>query len=153
PDRAVALAVLRRMSPERIPTRLATLTAWLREERDPERIAALLDSLDEHPAPATRESLQAAVAGRTKPPTARLAALSHLVVRLDAGIEPVLTTLAGAVEDGPVLAEVLRQAGKRPGLNAVALLRAKLDSPDGDVRAAAIESLPDVESARLQTLL
>lgn len=63
------------------------------------------------------------------------------------------TGLAGSLEDGPVLAEVLRQIGRRPELKPVGLLKGKLGSLDAAVRAAAVEALPEVEPASLHKVL
>src|SRR5262249_46884618 len=54
--------------------------------------------------------------------------------------------LAGTLEDGPVLAEVLRLAGKRPKLAAESLMLRKTVSPDADVRAAALEALAELQA-------
>jgi putative heme-binding domain-containing protein len=45
------------------------------------------------------------------------------------------------LEDGPVLAEALRQVGRRAGLAAAQLLVDKVASPDAAVRAAAVDAL------------
>jgi putative heme-binding domain-containing protein len=146
PDRAVRLAVLRRMQREKVPTRLATLGRWLREEQQPEPVGALLESLRDHPAGATREVLEAVIGEPKKPLTGRLAALVLFTSGLDNASEKRLLLLARSLEDGPVLAEALRQLGPRPRLGASGLLLGKLGSPDPGVRAAAVEAL-----AALQT--
>jgi putative heme-binding domain-containing protein len=147
PDRTVRLAVLRRMQREQIPTQLATLSRWLREEHEPERLAALFDSLRGHPAGATRDLLEGAIRERNNPPASRLAALALLAGGLEEASAGCLLTLAGDVEDGPVLAEVLRQLGKRPGLRASALLLDKLTARDPVVRAATVEALAALQAA------
>jgi glucose/arabinose dehydrogenase len=65
PDRGLRLATLRRMQRERIPARLATLGQWLRDERPPEHVAAILDSLADHPG---REAQPYLEAGLPAPP-------------------------------------------------------------------------------------
>jgi HEAT repeat protein len=55
-----------------------------------------------------------------------------------------LIDLADALEDGPVLAAVLLQTGKRPKLGAGSLLIDKVGSPSAEVRAAAAEALAQV---------
>jgi putative membrane-bound dehydrogenase-like protein len=147
PDRSVRLAVLRRMQRERIPTRLETLGQWLRDEREPESVAALLESLREHHAAEVRPLL-GAVVGEEKHTTAnRLAALTLVAQGLDQGSEAWLLELAGSLEDGPVLAEALRQAGKRAQLKASPLLVRKSSAPDPVVRAAAVETLAELRVA------
>src|SRR5262249_37066766 len=83
PDRTVRLAVLRRMQREKIPTQVEVLGRWLREERDAGRVGAILDSLREHPGKASRESLEAVVAGTAYPVAGRLTALAILAGGLD----------------------------------------------------------------------
>jgi putative membrane-bound dehydrogenase-like protein len=141
PDHQVRLAVLRRMQREKIPTQIATLGQWLREEKNPEYIGAILESLRLHPAAAIRTLLESVIAGRTNPDASRLAALSVLVGGLDEQSESRLLHVAESLEDGPVLAEALRQLGRRPRLKAAPLLLNKLDAPQPAVRAAAIEAL------------
>jgi putative membrane-bound dehydrogenase-like protein len=140
PDRAVRLAVLLRMQREKVPAGLEALGGWLREEEDPGRLAAILDSLRDHPPAARRDLLEALVAAAKKPAAARLAALALFADGLDEAGEKGLLDLAGALEDGPVLAEALRQLGRRPRPDAARLLLARLDSPDARVRAAAVEA-------------
>jgi putative heme-binding domain-containing protein len=145
PDRAGRLAVLGRMQREKIPARLETLAQWLRDEKAAEAITAILGSLRDQPAAATRELLEGLVAGGKNPLPARLAALATWVAGLDGASEGRLLAVAGSIEDGPVLAEVLRQIGKRPKLRAGPLLLSKLDSPAAAVRAGALEALAQVE--------
>jgi putative membrane-bound dehydrogenase-like protein len=140
PDRAVRLAVLRRMQREKVPAGLDALGRWLREEEDAGRLAAILDSLRDHPPAARRDLLETLVAGPKKTASARLAALALFADGLDEAGEKRLLDLAGALEDGPVLAEAIRQLGRRPRPDASHLLLAKLDSPDAPVRAAAVEA-------------
>jgi putative heme-binding domain-containing protein len=144
PDRAVRLAVLRRMQREKIPTQLVTLTRWLQEEIEADRVAAILDALRMHPAGAIRASLEAVVTGQQHGLANRQAALTLLAGGLDETSEDRLLVLADAVEDGPVLAELFQHVGKRPRLTAAPLLLGKLDSKDPGVRAAAIEALADL---------
>jgi putative membrane-bound dehydrogenase-like protein len=140
PDRGVRLAVLRRMRREKVPASLAALGRWLREEDEPERLGAVLEALRDHPAGATREHLEAVIGGRKKPAAARLAALAMFAAGLDESGEGRLPAVAGALEDGPVLAEALRQIGRRPRVEAPRLLVDKLGSADAGVRAAAAEA-------------
>jgi putative heme-binding domain-containing protein len=57
------------------------------------------------------------------------------------------------VEDGPVLAEILRRLGQRPRLGATPLLLEKLDAPDAEVRAAAVEALAGVQAVEARDLV
>ena len=71
----------------------------------------------------------------------RLTALKQWVGRLDANEQAQLVDLAEVIEDGPVLAHLLRELGQRPKLTCSPLLFKKLSSSRPEVRAAAIESL------------
>jgi len=141
PDLTVRLATLRRMQREKIPTIPDTIEAWLADERDPERVAAILDSLKEHRPTVVREMLLAVVREKEHATANRLGALAQVAEGLDDGLEQCLIDLAGALEDGPVLAAVLLQTGKRPKLGAGSLLIGKVDSPSAEVRAATAEAL------------
>src|SRR5262249_53694610 len=70
-----------------------------------------------------------------------LLAVSHFLAGLDLRTEDRLRTLADAVEDGPVLAELLRGLGKRALHPAIPLLLGKVKSKEAVVRAAAVEAL------------
>src|SRR5207247_5071093 len=62
-----------------------------------------------------------------------------------------LLDLAAALEDGPILAESLRQLGTQQQLPSRTLLRSKLTASAPDVRVAALESvaaLQDHEAAK-----
>lgn len=157
PDRSVRLAVLRRLQREKIPTRPDTLDRWLPEERDAERTAAILVSLGDHPADQVRHTLQSVIVATEHAFTNRLAALAVFAARLDGRSEAALLELAGSVEDGSVLAEVIRHLPKHPKLESASLVRAKLDSADSGVRAAAVEAVGQLRlaeaSQRVQQLL
>ncbi len=140
-DRNVRVEVLRRLQREKIPTRLATLEGWLREEHEAGRVAVLIESLRAHPAAAARPLLAGVIGDREHTSANRLTALTLFAVGLDEASVDQLLKLAGGLEDGPVLAEALRQAGKRPKLASSSLLLRKTGSPDPLVRAAAIEAL------------
>ncbi len=140
-DRDVRLAVLRRMQREKVPTRVATLGQWLREERHAERVGVLLETLRSHPATETRDALIYSVTQRDHTVANRLAALTQLLSGLDAANQAKLAELAGSLEDGPVLAAALAALAQRPGLKPSPLLLDKLGSADAGVRAAAIEAL------------
>jgi putative membrane-bound dehydrogenase-like protein len=142
-DPTVRAAALKRMQREKIPTRAATLGHWLSEERDPTHVAMILESGKTHSADAMRESLTEVVHAKEHAPANRLMALSLVAGGLNETSEGRLQELAGAVEDGPVLAELLRQLGKRPRLKPVPLLLSKASSPSAAVRAAVAETLAE----------
>jgi putative membrane-bound dehydrogenase-like protein len=145
PDRAVRLSTLRRMQREKVPVLLEALVNWLRfGERDPECVAAILESLRERPAAEVRELAEGIVRDDRHAPPNRLAALDLEVRGLDPASEGRLLDLARGLDDSPVLAEALRQLGKRPRLEGRTLLAGKLVSSHAEVRAAAAGALADL---------
>jgi putative membrane-bound dehydrogenase-like protein len=146
PDRAVRLAVLRRLQRERVPTRPATLGRWLDDEFQPDRVSAILASLGDQPAAEARRYLEPIVRDRRHSPANRLAALAHFVRGLDEAAPAPLLALIETLEDGPILAEALRRTGKYPKLSAVPVLTSKVNSGDAGVRAAAIEAMGDLRA-------
>jgi putative membrane-bound dehydrogenase-like protein len=145
PDRALRLLVLRRMQRDKVLPSLDALRRWLRDEEDTARLAAILESLRERPAAEIRDLLEALAAAQNKPIPPRLAALTLFTAGLDAPREKRLLELALKLDDGPVLAEALRQLGQRPRLQASALLLGKLRSADRTVRAAAVEAVSTLD--------
>jgi putative membrane-bound dehydrogenase-like protein len=146
PDSALRPAVLRRMQREKVPVRLATLGRWLADERQPDHVAAILAALGDQPAAEARCYLEAVVRDRRHSPANRLAALALFAGGLDGAESAPLLELAQALEDGLILADALRRTGKYPKLPAVALLTRKLNSPEAQVRAAAIEALGELRA-------
>jgi len=145
-ERDLRLFVLRRIHREKVPVRLATLSGWLADEHQPDRVAALLISLGEQPAAEARRHLDAVVRDRRHSNPNRLAALTFITRGLDTASADPLLNLAEALEDGPVLAEALFRTGKYPKLPAAPLLLHKLNSPVAEVRAAAIEALGELRA-------
>jgi len=141
PDRSVRLAVLRRMQREQVGIRWTTLDSWLRIETDPTAVSVLLASLPGYPAEQTRPRLEALIGDRNQTIANREAALALWAAGLDAPTRGRLLALAESVEDGPVLAALLRQIGTRGVLTATSLLTRKLKAAEPDLRTAAIESL------------
>ena len=76
----------------------------------------------------------------------RLRALAMFVTGLDKDNAGRLLDLARGLEDGPVLAEMLRLTGRYPKLNAVALVASRVTSPVAEVRAAAVEALAQLNA-------
>jgi putative membrane-bound dehydrogenase-like protein len=145
PDRTVRRDVLRRMAREKITVPTSVLGPWLREERQPESVAAILAALREQPAAESRPHLESVIREREHAPANRLQAVALFTEGLDAGSQERLLATVEAVEDGPVLAELLRAIGKRRKLpTAGPLLLRKATSSDAGVRAAAVASLADL---------
>jgi putative membrane-bound dehydrogenase-like protein len=142
PDRAVRLAVLRRMLREKVPAAAAPLGRWLREERQPETVATLLAALGDRPIGAARSALEAVVTDRKHTAANRLFAVSLFLRGLEG--EGRLLTVAESVEDGPILAALLRGMGARKVRSSSELLRRKLTSKGAEVRASAVLALAEL---------
>jgi putative membrane-bound dehydrogenase-like protein len=140
PDRELRLAVLMHMQREKISVRQDTLGQWLKDEFHPERAAAILASLERPPGEMNKYA-DAVVRDRKHSTANRQTALAILIGEMP---PDALVALAGALEDGPVLADVLRILGNQTKLPVASLLVGKLRSPDADVRAAAIEALGEL---------
>jgi putative membrane-bound dehydrogenase-like protein len=147
PDGAVRLAALRRMQREQVASRLETLGSWLRSERDPAAVAAVLDSLRGHPADRTRALLEALARDRVQAAENRQKALATWVAGLDEAGAGRLLDLADSLEAGPVLAAALRHLGSKSRASATPVLVDKLRSTDAGVRAAAVEALSALRAA------
>jgi putative membrane-bound dehydrogenase-like protein len=146
PDPGLRRATLRRMQRERVPVRQAALASWLREERDADSVAAILDSLRELPAGEARELLAEVIRERTYAVPQRLAAADLFTRGPEEPAGDRLLELTRSVEDGPVLASLLARLGKHPELPSAPFLLEKLGSPDPEVRARAVESLGEIQA-------
>jgi putative membrane-bound dehydrogenase-like protein len=153
PNRTVRLDVLRRMQREKVPIRLATLGRWLQDERQADRVAAILAALNDQPAAEVRRHLEAVAGDRRHSTANRRAALALLVGELDEASSATLLALIPMLEDGPILADALRRTGKFPKLAAAGVLTRKLSSPDAEVRAAAIAALGQLRATEGRAFL
>jgi putative membrane-bound dehydrogenase-like protein len=145
-DQSLRLAVLRRMQREKIPTRSATMGRWLREERNADHVAVILNSIREQPPTETSEYLAPIVTSKEHTVANRLEALALLAGGLDKANEGKLRDLAESIEDGPVMAGLLSLISKRSIRGAIPLLLDKASSLSAEVRAAAIEALAKLEA-------
>jgi putative membrane-bound dehydrogenase-like protein len=146
PDRAVRLAVLRGMLREKVPAPTAALGRWLQEEREAETVATLLAGLRDQPAGEVRPHLESVLRDREQTAANRLLAASLFAEGLDAQSEPRLPQVAEKVEDGPVLAELLRAIGRRKLQAAMPLLLRKLTSENTAVRACAVGAFAELNA-------
>lgn len=151
PDLDVRLAVLRMMRREKVPARATTLAGWLREERGEDAVALILEALRDTPAGETGAALESVVRETGYGTVNRLRALA---LRAN-GNARILLELAGGLEPGPVLAEVLRRMGRYPPPGEPATLAAKMlpaytMSPIPEVRAAAVEALGELHATEGQ---
>jgi putative membrane-bound dehydrogenase-like protein len=141
PRTEVRLAVLRQMEREAVPVPLETLSRLVRDERQIDAVSALLHALTRLPAADVRGLLQQFVHDADRDEAHRLLALAAFDDGLDLAEQEQLLHLADGLADGPLLAELLRRAGRRPGLAAGRLAMEKLASPVAEVRLAALEAL------------
>jgi putative heme-binding domain-containing protein len=167
-DLAVRAAVLRRMQREKIPVRLASLTNWLKGDREADRVTGILTSLGEHPGDLIRSSLLDVIRDRRHAVVNRLRALELWKKGWSDSTDKELLQLGRTLEDDEVLAELVglianrfRAAGSASPVAAAdaakgsdaragefatavtALLLEKLNSTAAVVRARAVESLAE----------
>jgi putative heme-binding domain-containing protein len=156
-DRKVRLAVLGGMQRENIAVPLDQLAAWLSGEREEQAVAAILAALPAEPADRRSALLKQVVINRQHAEVSRLRALRLLLAVQTPASAELLRELIGAVEDGAVLAELLRPYGAAAGKESIALLLNKMTSPVAEVRAAAALALADAghadAGARIEPLL
>jgi putative heme-binding domain-containing protein len=144
PDRAVRRDVLRWMLREQVPAGTDTLGRWLGEERDAGTVADLLAALRDRSVSDARPHLEAVITDRKQTAANRLQAVALFVQGLDARSMDRLSTVAGMVEDGPVLAALLHGVAARKSPGSTRLLLEKLGSKDAEVRSAALDALAEV---------
>jgi putative membrane-bound dehydrogenase-like protein len=135
---SVRVAILRRMQREQIPVRTAALAGWLAEDRDADRVAAILDSLAKSPGDEARELLAAVVETPEHAEANRRRALSLFLEGASVSQEGRLLEIARRVEDGPVLVAVIGELGARPKLDSGPIVLSALHSEQAAVRAAAL---------------
>jgi putative membrane-bound dehydrogenase-like protein len=139
-DKEARLAVLQSMLREKVPANGKTLARWLKDERDGRSVAILLTALRGRPFAETGSQLEAVLVDPKHTTANRLLSVSLFLDGL-AGAEERLPAVAATVEDGPVLAELLRGIAARRSRTGSKLLLDKLKSPNAGVRAAAIEAI------------
>jgi putative heme-binding domain-containing protein len=140
-DFDVRSLVLKRMMREGAAPELSRLADWLREESDEVRVDGILEALETIDAKEIQPLLIESVGRPALPQASRLKALAALI---DSGAEQIdsqLLALGSQLEDGPVLAAVLGEFGKRKELDADDLLLKKIESSQPSVRAEAIRAL------------
>ncbi|MBT6154647.1 MAG: c-type cytochrome [Planctomycetaceae bacterium] len=148
-DGRIRVGILGRMQREQISVRLASLNNWLRTERQPLGVTAILDSLKDRSAADIRPLIRRVILDRDYDTDNRLAALELFSRGLDEKTEGELLAVAKEIEDDSVAAAVFRELGKRPKLPSSELLLARLSSIEEHVRAAALESLTKMEVKRV----
>lgn len=142
-DFGVRAAIVRRMLREAIPIHFERLTQWLSEDTGRDGVAAILAALEARPAAEIRPALDGVMASRRYHNDNRLAALTLLVRDLDAEGVSSLRKLADTLDEGPVLAAVIRELAQRSAENLSVLLMARIASKNDDVRSAAAVALAE----------
>ena len=140
PDFDVRAFVLARMIREGVEPEFPFLADWLSKDTSDQRVNAILDAMKARETGVIRPTLSRTVLRKELSDSSRLVALSMLIDALADDAQP-LVQLAGMLDDGPVLATVLREFGQRPELDADELLLQKLNSQTPVIRAASIRSL------------
>src|SRR5207244_13245924 len=125
------------MQREKVPICLTTLGQWLKDEYQPDRVAAILAALSDQPAAEARSYVETVVRDRRHSPANRRNALALFVRGLDGAAAAPLLALAQTLEDGPVLADAIGRVAKYPNLSAAPVLIRKLSSLEAEVRVAA----------------
>jgi putative membrane-bound dehydrogenase-like protein len=142
-DKVTRPAILKVMLRESVPASGKTLASLLKQERDGETVAALLAALRGRPSTEARFQLESVLRDPKHTTANRLLAVSLFLDGL-AGKENCLPGVAAVVEDGPVLAELLRAIGARKVRAGSRILLSKLASANALVRAAAVEAVGDL---------
>lgn len=145
------LTILKHMQREKMPVRAATLGKWLASERDGDTVAAILTALKEHPPAEVRDRLKAVLANREHRADNRIASLTMMLKEKDVDVLAILTEQAKTLEDGTVLAHVLRRLALQAYQDdkTAGVIEPKLKSADGAVRAAAMWGLGHMSNTRL----
>ncbi|MBC8353778.1 MAG: HEAT repeat domain-containing protein [Planctomycetes bacterium] len=132
---------LQRMLREGVTPELTQLANWLREESDERRVTRILAALKSGHAAKARPILREVVVRQSLPVANRIEALAAFVTELPSDDDRNLIALGKQLEDGPVLAAVLKEFDTRTKLDVTNLLLTKISSSNATVRAAAIRSL------------
>jgi hypothetical protein len=123
------------LTPEQNPPRLAR---WLREERRPEAVAFVLDTLRSRPSAKVAELLLGVVRATDHASANRLLALELLEQNLGKNAAGSLFQLAQGLEDGPVFADVFQRLDRLSHPSFAELLPGKLFSQAPEIRAASL---------------
>jgi putative membrane-bound dehydrogenase-like protein len=137
-------ALLRRMVREKIPATTAALAKILEHEHELERVAVLLTALADLPAQDAVPLLENVLRDQKHASGNRLLAASAYLRGIKKEDEKGLIGTAEAVEDGPVLAELLRAIGARKARTGTTLLLRKATSASAEVRARVAEALAEI---------
>jgi len=143
---AVRMLALKQMRREGVPVLLASLAAWLGKEKEPQRVAILLESLSDFTPAEVRSLLEHVVQDKSHADVNRLTALAAWSGGLEPADESRLLHVAQALDEGPVLAALLRDLGHRDQVKSDRFLLEKLDSRVAVVRSAALDSLAEREN-------
>ena len=142
PEFEVRELALGQMVREGVAPDFSRLAKWLKADKDHGRVGGILNALRSSTSPELTPLLNQIVRRTDLGHESRIAVLNLLIARWRGqNSDPRLVELGAALDDGLVLAELLREFGALPKLDANALLMSKLESSEPSVRAAAIRSL------------
>jgi hypothetical protein len=137
-DFDVRAFILARMLREGFFPELSALADWLSLDTSESHIAVVLQTLNGRDADAIQPVLERTILRQDLSESNRSIALSILLTALAEETQP-LIQLAERLDDGPVLAAVLREFGSRRELEADDVLLQKFDSSSSVVRPAPFE--------------
>ncbi|MGD9856637.1 MAG: HEAT repeat domain-containing protein, partial [Planctomycetaceae bacterium] len=141
PDADVRAFAGRRMLREEIDIPLPSLTVWLAQETQAEAVSVILEALTKHPAEEVRGLLEGVIQSGAQTEENRLSALTQWAAHLQEGSESRLLDTGKTLDEGPVLAAMLREIGRRPKVDGSQLFMDHLEARQPDVRVAAMEGL------------
>jgi putative membrane-bound dehydrogenase-like protein len=116
------------------------------EDRDTRRVSKILEILRDQSNAMVWRYLDPVIRDPAQSLENRLAAVALYSQHIGPGDSDAILALAQGLEDGPVLAEVLRTLSKYPVPSVHKLFGSKLNSANPEVRAAAIETLGNLQS-------
>lgn len=145
------LQLVKHMQREKVPIRPATLGKIIADEHNQEVANVILAILKEQPIAAARDNLTEFVRKARYSTETRTAALEVLLKEKDAKFRPLLASFVKTLEDGPVLANVLRRLGQHALQDdeVAKLVAPSLNAGNPEVRAAAIWSLGMMTNTRV----
>ena len=135
--------VLQRMLREGVACDVTALRHWVTDESDPGHLATILAATATLPESDAFSILEPIIMGRGLQADIRFAALEKAIEYVAPEDESSLPALASVLDDGPVLARLLDEFGRRSDPDADRLLREKLDSTIPVGRAAALAALTE----------
>jgi putative membrane-bound dehydrogenase-like protein len=152
-DHKVRVAALGAMQREGVPSTVATLDTWLREETDAGHTTAILDALGKRKSSEARESLTAFVQDPKRDLTQRRETLAGLLRDLPPEESSQLIDWAKALERDALAALVVAELGQRPDVECWELLRRAAESEHEETRHQALRALASRQTRAARPLV